>query len=150
VPSPQLELSKDDTYLFSTSDDGSVFALQLVQTLDGVELLREGPDVSHHNMDAVVVSKEEMLEKLNRMKHMEKKLEELQHDNEYALHVKDGEWAETLKIQKGEFEGAIAGKWALFCKITGKGTLTSPPQPSETGMKFCSCAMSRMCASSLS
>jgi chromosome segregation ATPase len=57
-----------------------------------------------YNLDAVMVSQEEVEEKNLSLSEMRRKTEQMKSDMDYSLHRKDTEWGEQLKIQKDEFE----------------------------------------------
>ena len=57
-----------------------------------------------HNLDAVLVSQEEVEEKNASLGEMRSKTEQMKSDMDYSLHRKDTEWSEQLKLQKDEFE----------------------------------------------
>ena len=91
-----MEVTHDDTFLFSTSEDGCVFVHELVQVVNGVEMKSAGGvggggptvDEAHFNVDAILVSKEDMDEQMLAIQSLTKEMQELKSDTEYALHVK--------------------------------------------------------------
>jgi WD40 repeat protein len=89
-----MELTHDDTYLFTTSEDGSVFVHELTPVVNGVEMKRASGsstptvDDTNFNVDAVLVSKEDMDEQMLAIQSLTKEMLELKSDTEYALHVK--------------------------------------------------------------
>ena len=54
-----------------------------------------------------------MEDALTKLAAMEKKLEEVKHDSEYLLHVKETQWAEKLDAVTAEMVPPLAGMVAL-------------------------------------
>jgi hypothetical protein len=106
-----LDVSFDDTFLFSTGEDGSVFIHELIQVVNGVEMKNGGnkPRVNDENFNtnAMLVSREDMEEKMLKIKQLTKDMKELQSDTEYTLHVKDSEWGDQLKSKAEEMDMAL-------------------------------------------
>ena len=106
-----LNVSFDDTFLFTTSEDGSVFVHEMVQVVNGVEMKNGSSkprvDEEHFNTDAVLVSREDMNEKELKIMQLSKDMKELQSDTEYTLHVKDSEWGDQLKSKAEEMDMAL-------------------------------------------
>ena len=66
-----------------------------------------GPDRRQFNLDAVLVSQEEVEERETLLRDMQLKSEQMRSDTEYNLHRKDTEWGERLKTQKEEMDVAV-------------------------------------------
>ena len=107
-----LNVSHDDTFLFTTSEDGSIFVHEIIQKVNGVEMKNGAGGVprvneEHFNIDAILVSREEMEEKYLQISQLSKDMKELQSDTEYTLHVKDAEWGDQLKAKAEEMDMAL-------------------------------------------
>lgn len=109
-----LEISNDDTFLFTTSEDGCLFVHEMIQIVNGVEM-KNGisssdsimVDTVNFNTDSILVSKEDIEEKMLRITTLSKEMNELKSDTEYTLHVKDAEWGDQLKAKAEEMDMAL-------------------------------------------
>jgi WD40 repeat protein len=111
----RLRISHDDAYLFSSSADGTLFTMLVVPKLpDGREAHAAPPDRRAFNVDAVLVSKEEMDEQAASLADLRAKLEQMKADTEYNLHRKDTEWGERLKGAKTETESALRAEHSRY------------------------------------
>ncbi|GMH81547.1 hypothetical protein TrVE_jg1075 [Triparma verrucosa] len=106
-----MEISHDDSYLFSTAEDGTVFVigLQIVDRgLDTKSSLE--PDIRQFNMDAVFVSIDEVDERKEEVSELQKKLLDLKSENEYELHNKESMWQKEFKELTEERETVLVAE----------------------------------------
>ena len=100
-PVSRLRLTPHDEYLFSASEDGSLFALLVApEGPDGKPLHVAPPDRRTFNIDAVLVSQEEMDDQHATLADLRTKLQQLRSDTEYSLHRKEIEWGDKMKVLK--------------------------------------------------
>jgi WD40 repeat protein len=113
-PVNALRISADDKYLFSASEDGSIFVLLVQPIENGNEIQVAPPDRRQFNLDAVLVSQEEVEERETMLADMRMKFEQMKSDTEYNLHRKDTEWGEKLKTTKEEAEIQLSAERARY------------------------------------
>lgn len=73
----QLRVTADDRYLFSSSEDGSIFCLLIQPVERGTEIQVGPPDRRQFNLDAVLVSQEEVEETETTLADMKLKYEQM-------------------------------------------------------------------------
>jgi hypothetical protein len=69
------------------------------------------------NLDAVLVSQEEVVERNASLGEIRSKMEEAERDVTYNLHRKDTEWGEQLKLQKDEFELMLTAERTRYMQL---------------------------------
>ncbi|KAJ3220181.1 Cilia- and flagella-associated protein 57 [Dinochytrium kinnereticum] len=92
-PITKLRISFDDQYLFSSSEDGSLYIYK-ISDKEGRGLKREREIVY---ADEILVTKSDLEEKNQMMAELKTRVEELKMENEYQLRLKDMNFNEKIK-----------------------------------------------------
>jgi DNA repair exonuclease SbcCD ATPase subunit len=92
-PVSRLAISQDDQYLFSASEDGSIFIFKVFEK-EGRAVKRERETVF---ADEILVTKSDLEEKNSMMAELKTRVEELKMENEYQLRLKDMNFNEKIK-----------------------------------------------------
>ncbi|KAJ3044625.1 Cilia- and flagella-associated protein 57 [Rhizophlyctis rosea] len=92
-PVTKLRISYDDQYLFSSSEDGTLYVFK-ISDKEGRGLKREREIVY---ADEILVTKSDLEEKNALMSELKTRVEELKMENEYQLRLKDMNFNEKIK-----------------------------------------------------
>ncbi|KAJ3117421.1 Cilia- and flagella-associated protein 57 [Phlyctochytrium bullatum] len=92
-PITKLRVSYDDQFLFSTSEDGSLYVFK-ISDKEGRGLKKEREIVY---ADEILVTKSDLEEKNQMMAELKTRVEELKMENEYQLRLKDMNFNEKIK-----------------------------------------------------
>ena len=99
-------LSYDEAYLFTASEEGHIFMLELRG--DGAALRdhtrRKEEDEPFSTSDPVLVSRSEILERLAGSDELERKVKDLTMQAEYQAHLREQQFGDELKCVKDEAE----------------------------------------------
>ncbi len=87
-------------HVFDAQDFFSCFAAKAAAAPE--RLTWEPSPAKQFNSEVALVNRDEMEDALTKLAAMEKKLEEVKHDSEYQLHVKETQWAEKLDAVTAE------------------------------------------------
>eukprot|EP00937_MAST-01D_sp_MAST-1D-sp2_P001084 g1084.t1 len=116
-PVSRLRLTPDDAYLFSSSEDGSLFALQV--SPEGATHVAP-PDSRQFNVDAVLVSQEEMEDQSATLADLRSKLEQLKSDTDYSLHRQEAEWSDKMKFAKQDADESMAAERSRYEELQAR------------------------------
>ncbi|CAM9256888.1 unnamed protein product [Chrysoparadoxa australica] len=116
-----LRVSPDHNFLFSCAEDGTMFVHVIAMMERGVEVhcLMEA-DPRNFSVDSVLASQEEIEEQASHVAELKKMLEDQKSEHEYALHRKQNEWMEEMKIAAEKRETLVASKDALYEELSKK------------------------------
>ncbi|KAF0697626.1 Aste57867_11716 [Aphanomyces stellatus] len=107
-PITQLQLTDDDCYLISSSEDGCICIFHVDENtghLSDVDLVhRKLPMLM---TDAVLVSREEIEDKNEQLTDLQQKYEQVKSDMDFSLHSKENEWIDRLRFLKEECEHSL-------------------------------------------
>ena len=99
APVSRLRVSFDDQFLFSTSDDGSLYVFKITDK-ENRTVKREREIVY---ADEILVTKSDLEEKNQMMNELKTRVEELKMENEYQLRLKDMNFNEKIKEMTEKF-----------------------------------------------
>jgi hypothetical protein len=104
-----------------------VLFLSVLAATGGARASGPGPErltweptpLKQFNCEVALVNRDEMEDALSKLSAMEKKLEEVKHDSEYLLHMKETQWAEKLNAVTTEMvcaQGKLVPPLSLPCE----------------------------------
>ncbi|DBA02371.1 TPA: hypothetical protein N0F65_007190 [Lagenidium giganteum] len=123
-----LRVTEDNQQLFSAAEDGTVCVYKILavdaayqragltpaaevdEYAEAIEHFRLMPTKKaspHSFTDAVLVSREDLEERQNALVEMQQKYDQVKADVEFALHRKENEWIDRLRVTKEESESLV-------------------------------------------
>ena len=105
-PVTRLRVTHDDAYLFSVSEDSTVFICD-VRDKEGRGAKRDKEIVAF--AEEILVTKSDLEEKTQSMAELKQKVEELTMQNEYQLRLKDLNYTEKIKEATDKFNAELDG-----------------------------------------
>ncbi|ORY42020.1 hypothetical protein BCR33DRAFT_329930 [Rhizoclosmatium globosum] len=99
----RLRISFDDSYLFSASEDGTIYMFKITDRADR-GMKKQAPQLFS---DEILITKSDLEEKTVTMAELQRSLEELKLEHEYQLRLKDMNFNEKLKDLTEKFTQEI-------------------------------------------
>ena len=138
-PITRLCLSHDESMLFSASEDGQIFMCEMLGEGAGQRervRRREGEESAASEMDTVLVSQSELLERMGVLEELEQRVKEQTMQAEYQQHLREQRFQDELRTVKES--GAVALQEAQECfeaqarlKLAGEREFAEERQATE-------------------
>mmetsp|Transcript_38583 Transcript_38583/g.62503 ORF Transcript_38583/g.62503 Transcript_38583/m.62503 type:complete len:1299 (+) Transcript_38583:248-4144(+) len=103
----RMRVSADFNYLFTASEDGTIFIFD-IYTVDHGEILFKKPVDKSVLMDVLLMTKDEVEEKESTLAELETRISELQMQSEYQLHLREQHWTTQMQKLKEDKDAAMA------------------------------------------
>eukprot|EP00002_Diphylleia_rotans_P028089 TRINITY_DN5662_c0_g1_i1.p1 TRINITY_DN5662_c0_g1~~TRINITY_DN5662_c0_g1_i1.p1 ORF type:complete len:989 (+),score=210.63 TRINITY_DN5662_c0_g1_i1:224-3190(+) len=112
----RVRISPDDSHIFSVSDDGSFFILDVVRIEDGLTMQRKMLEASAFS-DLILITKTEIEEKKAVMAELETKIVDIKTETEYQLHLKEQQYQDVLRKQEEEAETKLEQQESKYIEL---------------------------------
>eukprot|EP00520_Triparma_pacifica_P017342 CAMPEP_0118652876 /NCGR_PEP_ID=MMETSP0785-20121206/11546_1 /TAXON_ID=91992 /ORGANISM="Bolidomonas pacifica, Strain CCMP 1866" /LENGTH=1434 /DNA_ID=CAMNT_0006545411 /DNA_START=134 /DNA_END=4435 /DNA_ORIENTATION=+ len=110
-----MRISNDDNYLFTTAHDGSVFVIGLQVVERGLDTKPSlVPHDSQFQLDAILVSQEEVEKQLEDVENLQKELDEQKMESEKTLHMETANWQKEFKDMQEDGESKLTAERSRY------------------------------------
>ena len=98
-------LAHDESYLFTASEDGELLVFELLSSLRDRNRRKE--EDGGQELDTVLVSRSELLERFSGSEELEQKVKEQQMQAEYQAHLTEQYYLDQIKKEKEDAEDTL-------------------------------------------